>query len=299
MWKLPQAAARKLADLTLRWTSVKHNWQHLPGHDACHVEFETDLCIASSQEDADGSRWPMRTSRKTPMRVARKLTKREKSNVENNHHHADNFNSPLHKIPGFGEITHRRAYRKGAVIFSEGQTARGVHVVCTGRVKLSITSAEGRKQIVRLARPGDLLGLSAGLTGAVYEATAETLAPCDLEFVARKDLLSLLEQQQSGGLSIAVAVSKELADFIEHARMLLLSDSATEKLGRLLLGLGDQFGERTSRGIKVQTMLTHEEMAQMIGTSRETVTRSLNTLKRKQLISGNGVVVIRNRSALI
>ncbi len=257
------------------------------------------FAIAISQEDADGSRWQMKTSRKTPMRVARKPTKREKSNVGNSDHHAYNCISPLHKIPGFEKITRRRAYRKGAVIFSEDQIARGVQVVCTGRVKLSITSAEGRKQIVRLARPGDLLGLSAGLTGAVYEATAETLSPCDLEFVTRKDLLSLLEQQQSGGLSVAVAVSKELAEFIEYARILLLSDSATEKLGRLLLGLGDQFGERTSRGIKVQTMLTHEEMAQMIGTSRETVTRSLNTLKRKQLISGNGEVVIRNRSALL
>ena len=233
------------------------------------------------------------------MSVARKPTKREKSNVGNNNHGAYNCKSPLHTIPGFGNITHRRTYRKGAVVFSEGQTARGVHVVCTGRVKLSITSAEGRKQIVRLARPGDLLGLSAGLTGSFYESTAETLAPCVLEFVTRKDLLSLIEQQQSGGLSVAVAVSKELAEFVEYARILLLSDSATEKLGRLLLGLGDQFGERTSRGIKVQTMLTHEEMAQMIGTSRETVTRSLNTLKRKQLISGNGEVVIRNRPALI
>ncbi|HKR61273.1 MAG TPA: helix-turn-helix domain-containing protein, partial [Pyrinomonadaceae bacterium] len=96
-----------------------------------------------------------------------------------------------------------------------------------------------------------------------------------------------------------VAISRELAYFLEHARILWLSDSATEKLARLLLGFGDQLGERTAKGIRLQTMLTHEEMAQMIGASRETVTRSLNILKRKHLISGNGEVLIRNRAALL
>jgi len=111
--------------------------------------------------------------------------------------------------------------------------------------------------------------------------------------------LSLIERQQSSGLSVAVAVSKELAEFVEYARILLLSDSATEKLGRLLLGLGDQFGERTSKGIKVQTMLTHEEMAQMIGTSRETVTRVLGDFRRKQMVSfADNAIYVRNRKDL-
>ena len=86
---------------------------------------------------------------------------------------------------------------------------------------------------------------------------------------------------------------------MEHARVLLLSVSASEKLARLLLRLADEFGERTTTGIRLQTLLTHEEIAQMIGASRETVTRSLNMLKRKRIIRANNAdLLIRNRAAL-
>ena len=162
-----------------------------------------------------------------------------------------------------------------------------------------MTSAEGRKLIVRIARPGDLLGTHAALTGDAYEATAETLAPCRIDFISRKDLLDLLDRQKSFGLALAVAISKEFTQFVEHTRVLLLSVSASEKLARLLLRLADEFGERTTTGIRLQTLLTHEEIAQMIGVSRETVTRSLNVLKRKRIIRANNAdLLIRNRAAL-
>jgi CRP/FNR family transcriptional regulator len=207
--------------------------------------------------------------------------------------------SPLHAIPGFERVSKRKIFEKGAVLFAEGHSACDVHVVCTGRLKLSMTSAEGRKLIVRIARPGDLLGIHAALTGRSYEATAEALTPCRIDYISRKDLFGLLERQKSFGLSVAVAISKDFTDFLEHARGLLLSISAAEKLARLLLSLADQFGRRTTNGIILQTMLTHEEIAQVIGASRETVTRSLNVFKRKRVIrAAEGEVVILNRAAL-
>ena len=208
-------------------------------------------------------------------------------------------NSPLHAIPGFNEISQRKLYPKGSVLFAEGHAARGVHVLCSGRAKLSLISAEGRALIVRIARPGDLLGFHATLAEHSYEATAETLAPCSVDFISRKDLLALLDRQKSFGLALAIAISKEFAEFVEHARVLLLSVSASEKLARLLLRLGDEFGESTTTGIRMQTLLTHEEIAQLIGASRETVTRSLNVLKRRRVIRAkNGDLLIRDRAAL-
>jgi len=233
------------------------------------------------------------------MRGAKKQIEAEDRVVENGQALTLPCLSPLHALPGFERVSKRKIFDKGAVLFVEGHSARDVYVVCTGRLKLSMTSAEGRKLIVRIARPGDLLGIHAALGGQSYEATAEALTPCRIDFISRKDLLGLLERQKSFGLPLAVAISKDFTDFLEHARGLLMSISAAEKLARLLLSLADQFGRHTTNGIILQTLLTHEEIAQVIGASRETVTRSLNIFKRKRVIrSAVGEVVILNRVAL-
>ena len=233
------------------------------------------------------------------MRGAKTQTYAEDQVVENGLSLTEPCASPLHTIPGFERVSKRKIFDKGAVLFVEGHSARDVYVVCTGRLKLSMTSAEGRKLIVRIARPRDMLGVHAALIGQSYEATAETLTPCRIDSISRKDLLGLLERQKSYGLSVAVAISKDFTDFLEHARGLLMSISAAEKLAHLLLSLADQFGRRTTNGITFQTLLTHEEIAQMIGASRETVTRSLNMITRKRFIRREeGEVVILNHVAL-
>ncbi len=207
--------------------------------------------------------------------------------------------SPLHAIPGFEQLSRRKLYTKGSVLLVEGQAARGVYVLCAGRAKIAITSAEGRRLIVRIARPGDLLGISATLGGHPYEMSAETLEPCEVDFISRKELLGLLDKEKHYGVRIAMAVSKEFAEFVEQARVLLLSAAAAEKLAGLLLTWGEAFGQPTTSGIHLQTLLTHEELGQMIGTSRETVTRALNELKRRQIIRAlNGDLWILNRAAL-
>jgi len=230
---------------------------------------------------------------------AKKQIESENRVVENGQALTLPFASPLHAISGFERVSKRKIFDKGAVLFAEGHAARDVYVVCSGRLKLSMTSAEGRKLIVRIARPGDLLGIHAALTGQSYEATAETLSSCRIDIISREDLLGLLERQKTFGLTVAVALSRDFTDFLEHARGLLMSISAPEKLARLLLNLADQFGRRTTDGISFKTLLTHEEIAQMIGASRETVTRSLNVLKRKRVIRPEeGEILILNRVEL-
>jgi len=233
------------------------------------------------------------------MRGAKKQIESENRVLEKGQALTLPFASPLHAISGFERLSKRKIFDKGAVLFAEGQTARDVYVVCSGRLKISMTSAEGRKLIVRIARPGDLLGIHAALTGQSYEATAETLSACQIDIVSREDLLELLERQKTFGLSVAVALSRDFTEFLEHARGLLMSISAPEKLARLLLNLADQFGRRTTNGISFKTLLTHEEIAQMIGASRETVTRSLNMFTRKRFIRPEeGEVLILNHVAL-
>lgn len=194
------------------------------------------------------------------------------------------FNSPLRAIPGIDRVSRTRIYPRGAVVFHEGNVARGVYVLSSGRAKVSISSADGRKLIMRIARAGDILGLYAGVTGRPYEATAEMVEGGRVDFIARADLLNLMIQEPKLNADLVETFSRQFSEYVDNTRMLLLSESALEKLARLIVRWGRDFGERTSEGVRVKLLLTQEEIAQIIGASRETVTRLFSTLKRDQII---------------
>lgn len=209
------------------------------------------------------------------------------------------LNSPLRAISGIERVVRNRNCPRATVLFVEGHAARGVYVLCTGSAKVSICSADGKKLIMRIARPGDVLGLYAGLTGRPFEATAEMLEPGRVSFVSRQDLEELIGRQEAFGLGLVQLFSEQFSEFIDHTRMLLLSDTATEKLARLILKWSRDFGELTTGGIRLQILLTQEEIAQIIGASRETVTRLFSVLKREKIIGVHGgTMLIRNSAAL-
>jgi CRP/FNR family transcriptional regulator len=144
-----------------------------------------------------------------------------------------------------------------------------------------------------------LLGLSATISGKPYEATAEILDLCQVNFINGEDFLSFLLDHGQACLNVARHLSFDLRAVYHRARALMAPLTASEKLSRLLLDWAEERGESTDRGIKLKAALTQEEIAQFIGTSRETVTRLLGELKRKEVIDKKGSnMVIRNRSAL-
>jgi CRP/FNR family transcriptional regulator, cyclic AMP receptor protein len=208
-------------------------------------------------------------------------------------------NSPLSGIRGLDSVKVSKYYPRGSVLFVEGQRPHGVYVLCEGRAKVSIASSEGRTFVLRIAEPGDLLGVNSVLTGRPSEATVETLERCRIDFVSREDLLKLLARDRKACLSVAHALGNKLTGVMGHARLLLLSQSAAEKLARLLVRWCDEHGKRTAQGIRLNSDFTHEEIAQMICASRETVTRVLGEFKRKHIVNlvGN-VIFVRNRKAL-
>jgi len=194
------------------------------------------------------------------------------------------FNSPLRTLPGIDRVARSRIYPRGAVVFREGNAAHGVYVLSSGRAKISISSADGKKIIIRIAKGGDILGLYAGLTGRPFEATAEMLEGGRVDFISRQDLLNLISRQNGYSLDLLEVFSRQFSELIDHTRMLALSESALEKLAHLIACWGRDFGESTTEGIRVRVWLTQEEIAQIIGASRETVTRLFSTLKRDQII---------------
>src|SRR5215471_412916 len=189
---------------------------------------------------------------------------------------------PKESLHDLEKIKYASAYPQGAVLFVEGQAPRGVYIICGGRVKLSTTSRDGKTLILRIAQSGEVLGLHATVSGKPYELTAETLQPSQLDFVRREDFLRFLQNHGDACLNAAEHLSKNCQSAYEMIRSLGLSHSVSEKLARLLLEWSSD-GDETKDGIRIKVALTHEEMAQLIGTSRETVTRVLGEFRDKQL----------------
>jgi CRP/FNR family transcriptional regulator len=165
-------------------------------------------------------------------------------------------------------------------------------------VKLSICGSDGRTLILRITDVGSPLGLAAAVSGRQYEATAETQEPAEISFLRQADLVRLMRTHGEIALWVTQHISQDYACTCREIRDLILSDSATEKLARLLMGwLDENVDSKTPAQMKMA--LTHEEIGQMIGTSRETVSRLFAGFKRQRIIQQNGsTLVIPNRVAL-
>jgi CRP/FNR family transcriptional regulator, cyclic AMP receptor protein len=189
-------------------------------------------------------------------------------------------------------------YPTGAVLFTEGQVAGGVFFVRRGRVKLSLCGSDGKTLILRMVEPGSPLGVASVVSGRPYEATAEIQEPSEISFLRPCDLLRLMRAHGELALWVTQHISQDYATTCREIRDLILSDSASEKLARLLVGWLDQNTEARNRD-RVKLALTHEEIGQMIGTSRETVSRLFAGFKKQRLIEQNGcTLVIPSRVAL-
>jgi len=202
-------------------------------------------------------------------------------------------------VKTIAEASHITTYPAGALLFVEGQAPRGVYVLCSGKAKLSTTSREGKVLILKIAEAGEVLGLSAAISGQSFEVTAETTEPCQVNFIDRTALLERIARSGELGLRSSQVLSKEFQSAYRDIHDLVLAKSSAGKLARLLLSWTVRREDTRSEEVRIQATLTHEEMAQMIGSSRETVTRLIGDLKKKELIRLDGsTLVIQNRSAL-
>ena len=151
--------------------------------------------------------------------------------------------------------------------------------------------------ILRMAHAGDVLGLNAVLRNSTYEATIKTLQPSRVNFIPRAALMGLIENSSAAAVVVIKLLGRELEQLTSRARSLLLPQTARARLAQLLLQLSKEAPEDRSRVI--DKVFTHEEVAQMIGSSRETVTRLLASFSRGEIIRvTSDSIVIRDRAAL-
>lgn len=197
----------------------------------------------------------------------------------------------------FNAIGHLTLYPANATLLVEGQNPRGVYIACSGRAKLSVEARDGKTIILKIVGDRQVLGLSAVISGGMSPITVTTIELCQIKFVERESFLRLLEHDRRAALECTAMLGREVTTSFDDVHELLLARSSTEKLARLLLSWVS--GEPRNRELRVPTEFTHEEISQMIGSSRETVTRLLSDMKRRDLIRFEGAtLVIPNRIAL-
>ena len=189
-------------------------------------------------------------------------------------------------------------YEANEMLFAEKEESTGVFVVREGIVRLSMNSGDGKRLSLRVARAGEVLGLTSALFGTKCETTAETLSTAKIMHISGNEFREFLRRNPEVNKLVTEEISQQYAMACEQLRTVGLSSSAPEKLARLLLDMSEN-GQTTENGTRFRFMLTHEQIGEFIGASRETVTRTLGTFKHRRLVALSGsTVTIPSRSAL-
>jgi len=187
---------------------------------------------------------------------------------------------------------------QNTVLFEQGQEAIGVYVILEGRMKLAVNSAEGKTLVLGFFGPGAVLGLAAAILGRPHAETADTLKQTTVVFVSRSELVKEMRADPAAAYRAAELVSQACYFLLGKMMAIELSQSSEQKLARCLLGLLSSNTGCTD-GDPVQLDLSQEAIAQLIGTSRETVTRLLSRLRRRRILDWKRTgLVIRDRKSL-
>ena len=208
-------------------------------------------------------------------------------------------NLPRPVISALDAISSSATYPKDAILFVEGQESRGVFVLCNGRVKLSTNSADGKSIIVRVAESGEIVGLAGTLSGRPYELTAEALEPLQANFIPRDAFMHFLREHGDAALRVAEILSEIYHSTLLEVRYLGFASSTAEKLARFVLDLPATTAQNNGHQRATLTF-THKEIGEIIGASRETVTRLFTHFKREGMIEVHGsTLVITDKPSLV
>ena len=205
--------------------------------------------------------------------------------------------SPI-ELKEFDGLKFVSAYPSGAILFVEEQEARGVYVVCEGQVKLFFHSNEGKTIGLRIAEPGEILGLFSALTGKPYEVTAVTLRPCQVAFVFNADFQYFLGKHLRVFQRVAGQMSLEYKAACEQVNAVGLGATLSQRVATFLLIWSTKTGAPDD-GMPFTLPMTHEKIAEHLGMARESATRAFGALRRHGLIAVTGsTLVIPDRAAL-
>lgn len=178
-------------------------------------------------------------------------------------------------------------YQPHQIIFYEGNRPLGVYCIASGKVKIFKMDTAGHQQIVRLAGPGDVIGYRSLLAHEPYAATAEILEEANICFVDSKIFFHILETHPATAFHVMSALAQDLGR-AEQQMINLTHKNIRERLAELLLVFEKQYGQKTAKGVKLDISLTREELAELIGTTQESLIRLMSEFRQDGLIAVDG-----------
>ncbi len=191
-----------------------------------------------------------------------------------------------------------KAFAKNALLFWEGDPGEGLFIIRQGRVKLSKSSVDGREQILHLLKEGDVFAEVVLFDQGVYPATAEAVEETRVWLLRNEDMEGLLQRHPK----LAVKLLRLMARRLRQAQLLIRDLALHDTCGRLaglLLRFARREGEKTGKGVVLDLDLTRQELASMIGTSRETVARILSRFQKEGLLElDKQKIIIRDEQKL-
>jgi len=187
------------------------------------------------------------------------------------------------ELQSLSQIVIERTYKKNSNIFFEGDPGDGVYFIKAGQVKVIKTSEEGGEQILHLLGPGDIFGEVVLFDGSDFPATAQAVVDSQIGMIRNWDMDVFIRANPEVALKLLKVMSHRLRDAQIKIKNLALQDTLRRTVG-MLLHLAQEHGKRTAEGIEINLPLSRQELANMVGTSRETVTRILSRLNKEGLI---------------
>ncbi len=191
-------------------------------------------------------------------------------------------------------------YRKGQIIFYEGKGSLGIYCINSGRIKVFKIGSEGKEQIIRMALPGEMLGLRSVISGKPYSAFATALDDSVCCFIGKRKFFKLTIKYPELSQRIMITLS-QLLDGADNKITSLAQKSVRERLAESLIALDEIFWSEQNRNIDGNFIsLSREDLANLVGTATETVIRLLSEFKQDALIEIKGRKIrIINRPALV
>ena len=176
-----------------------------------------------------------------------------------------------------------RDFGAGRVLFAAGDACRGLYVIQSGRVRIYRTSPDGKEQVLHMEGPGRPVAELPLFDGGPYPASAITVEPSRLMFLARDDFESMYREHPDIAQAIIRALGKRLRHLVHVTETLAFHDVAA-RLAMLLVGYAERSGTNTQFGIEIKLDRTQEELSMEIGSARESVSRAMRQLKRIGLV---------------
>lgn len=189
-------------------------------------------------------------------------------------------------------IVRMKEYKKNTVIFREGEEGEGLFFVKKGKIKLTKLSEDGKEKILHFCQEGDVFAEILLFEGGVYPATAETLEACEIGLIRHADMERLLLANNEITVKLLKVMSKRLREAQFHIRDLAFKD-AYSRLASTLLNLSAEYGRQSSDVNYVGISLNQQELANLIGTSRETVARIIGDWRRE------GIIAVQKKEIII